>query len=99
MTVVRRRPWLPASLVLLVLSCSTSSGSSSQGCGSGSTTQTCDIDTMATTCPGQITLECHDGAVPYSKKQCTEAIQQDTETVYCCVNDAAPAADGGGGSS
>jgi hypothetical protein len=94
-----RRPWFPSLVVLFVLGCS--NGSSSSGCGSGSANQTCAIETMATTCPGKITLECDDGAVPDAKSQCHEAIKQDTQTIYCCDNNAERgtegAADGGGG--
>jgi hypothetical protein len=90
-----RRPWFPALLVLFVLGCSSGQ---SQGCGSSSSAdQTCDIDTMATTCPGEITLECHDGAKPFSKTHCRLALQESTDILYCCTNEADPESDGGGG--
>jgi hypothetical protein len=57
----------------------------------------CAIETMATTCPGKITLECDDGAKPDAKSQCVEAIKQDSQTIYCCTNDAERGAAGGGG--
>ena len=91
-----RRPWFPSLVILVFLGCSNASSSSS-GCGSGSGSQICTIETMATTCPGQITLECDEGALPYSKSQCVEAIRQDTQVLYCCVNQADPGSDGGGG--
>ena len=95
MTAWCRRPLFASLLVLCVLGCSTSG--SSGGCGGSATDKTCTIDTMATTCPGEFTLECDNGAVPFSKSQCKEAIKQDTQVIYCCVNQAEPGADGGGG--
>ena len=52
---------------------------------------------MATTCPGKVTLECDDGAKPGTKSQCVEAIKVDTQTVYCCDNNADLGAEGDGG--
>ncbi len=89
-----RKPWLPSLVILFVLGCS--NGSSSSGCGSGSTNGMCSIETMATTCPGKITLEC-DGAKPAAKSGCVEAFKQDTQIVYCCVTEAELGANGGGG--
>jgi hypothetical protein len=91
-----RRPWLPSLVILFVLGCS--NGSSSSGCGSGSSGSICTIETMATTCPGEITLECASGAKPDAKSQCVAAIKQDSQTLYCCRNDAdLGGSDGGGG--
>jgi len=97
MIAAHRRPWFPSLVVLFVLGCSNGSSSSSSGCGSSSTNQVCSIELTATTCPGKVTLECDDGAKPSTKSRCVVAIMVDTQTVYCCDNNADLGADGGGG--
>lgn len=88
---------------MLVLGCSESDDSS--GCNGSSATQRCDINADATVCGERITVECFDGATPDSKSQCDKAIEEDDESIYCCVNAVEEAAledggdlSGGGGS-
>ncbi len=87
---------------LIAFGCSNSDDSSS-GCGSSST-ERCDINADATVCGDRITLECFDGATPEAESQCEQALVDDDEAVYCCINAAGEAdvdADvtaGGGGS-
>lgn len=89
-----RRPAVWSFVVLFVFGCSSSSSSSSGGCGS-SATQVCKIDTSALLCPNRITLLCFEGATPDAKDQCTAALKQSTQVVYCCTSDADPGAGGG----
>jgi hypothetical protein len=86
-------------VVMFALGCSDSQGSN--GCGSGTSTQRCEINTTATVCGDLITMECFDGDTPDATAQCTLALEQADESVYCCTNAAeppAPAADTSGGS-
>jgi hypothetical protein len=86
-------------LVMLVLSCSSSEGSSGS---CGGATPRCEINATATVCGDRITLECFGGATPDAQAQCQVALEQADESVYCCTSaipEAAPepAGDGGGG--
>lgn len=95
----KRRPvrWsLVALLVSVFLGCSSSSGSG--GCSGGSSTQICKFDTSAMLCPNRITLVCYEDATPDAKDQCTAALKQSTQVVYCCTSNAeAASAEGGAG--
>lgn len=68
---------------MLVLGCSQSNGSSG-GCGSSS--ERCEINPTAIVCGDLITLECFDGATPEAASQCALALQQETESIYCCTS-------------
>lgn len=84
-----------ALFVFAVFGCSSSSGS---GCSGGSSTQICKFDTSAMLCPNRITLVCYEDATPDAKDQCTAAIKQGTQVIYCCTSNAeAASADGGAG--
>ena len=61
---------------------------------------TCDIDTTATVCGDQITINCLGGATPDAKSQCQKAIKQGDQVIYCCASAAIQSVDaglGGGG--
>ncbi|MFO0613651.1 MAG: hypothetical protein U0414_13730 [Polyangiaceae bacterium] len=89
-----RRPAAWSLVALFVFGCSSSSSSGSSGCGS-SAAAVCKINTNAMLCPGRITIECFADATPDAKDQCTAAIKQSTEVIYCCTSNA-DAASGGG---
>ena len=101
---VYRRPWFPSLVLLFALGCSTGSSSSgSSGCGSSATGE-CSIELSATVCGNaDITLECSSGAKPTTKSKCVVAYKDDTQTVYCCANEANLSinvnGNGGGGGS
>jgi hypothetical protein len=88
----RSAAWSLVVLVLVVFGCSNSSSSgSSSGCGSGcgsNAAAICKINTSAMLCPGRITIECFADATPDAKDQCTAAIKQSTEVIYCCTSNA-----------
>lgn len=91
------RPVVWSFAALFVFGCSSSSSGSSGGCGSN-VARVCKIDTSAMLCPNRITLICFEGATPEAKDQCTAALKQDTQVVYCCTSNAESAsADGEGG--
>lgn len=91
-----RQPLRLALAILAVSACSNSEGSGG-GCGSSGY---CDINATATLCGDLITLECFDGAEPDAASQCELALEQDTESVYCCTSavetEGAGFGDGGG---
>jgi hypothetical protein len=92
---VHRRPWFPSLVLLFAFGCSSSSSSGSSGCGSSAAGE-CSLELSATICGDKIALECS-GAKPTSKSKCVKAYEDDTQTVYCCDNEAELAVTGNGG--
>lgn len=86
---IARRPAFWSLVVMFVFGCSSSSDSSSGGCGGGcnsETTGSCDIDTEAVICGDLITVECLDGGEPEAAKRCEKAIEEDGQVIYCCTS-------------